>query len=85
MGFTAIQLEDYVELFLKSNPREDRLEATARLEDALAAFEADIRCDCGERIWVIGSAEVGNRCFTCITGEAYPEDDYEIAEACARH
>jgi len=31
---------------------------------------------------VIGSAFVGNACFTCITGEADPSDDYEIAEAC---
>jgi hypothetical protein len=31
---------------------------------------------------VIGSAETGHACFTCITGEADPSEDYEIAEAC---
>ena len=31
---------------------------------------------------MIGSAEAGNACFTCITGEADSSEDYEIAEAC---
>jgi hypothetical protein len=31
-------------------------------------------------IWAIGSAVVGNACFTCITGEADPSSDYEIDE-----
>jgi TolB-like protein len=32
-------------------------------------------------IFSIGSAEVGAACFTCITGEAWPDSDYEIDEA----
>lgn len=31
---------------------------------------------------MIGSAETGLACFTCITGEADPADDYEIDAAC---
>jgi hypothetical protein len=31
---------------------------------------------------VIGSAELGNACFTCITGDVDPSEDYEIAAAC---
>jgi hypothetical protein len=31
---------------------------------------------------VIGSAELGDICFTCATLEADPSEDYEIAEAC---
>ncbi|SPE38556.1 hypothetical protein SBA3_2900010 [Candidatus Sulfopaludibacter sp. SbA3] len=31
---------------------------------------------------MIASAQVGNICFTCCTGEADPSDDYEIDEAC---
>jgi hypothetical protein len=30
---------------------------------------------------VIGSASVGNSCFTCITGESQPDSDYEIDSA----
>jgi hypothetical protein len=40
-----------------------------------------VTCRCGNPIWVIGSAVVGNACFTCITGEALPDDDFEIDEA----
>ncbi len=29
-----------------------------------------IKCNCGNPIWVIGSAITGNACFSCITGEA---------------
>jgi hypothetical protein len=82
MSFIPIKLWDYVRKHLKSNPGENEREVTAHLRRALADYKAGARCDCGEAIWVIGSAVVGNACFTCITGEADPSDDYEIAEAC---
>ena len=81
-GFTPISLGKYVELHLKSNPDMSREEVTDVLEDAIRAYKSGARCHCGNPIWVIVSAFVGNACFTCITGEAYPEDDYEIDEAC---
>lgn len=31
--------------------------------------------------WVVSSASVMNSCLTCITGENYPIDDYEIESA----
>jgi hypothetical protein len=78
-GFTPIRLEDYVELRLRANPDTKRAEVIARLEDAIDAYQKDVRCQCGARIWIIGSAEAGLACFTCITGEAVPDSDYEIA------
>jgi len=84
MSFVPIKLGDYVRLFLKSNRGETAKEVTARLRSALEAYQAGARCDCGEPIWVIGSAEAGHACFTCITGEADPSEDYEIAEACSK-
>ena len=83
MSFVPISLDDYVRLHLRSNPGIVRDELVGRLQAALADFHADERCACGARIWVIGSAEVGNGCFTCITVDAWPREDYEIEEACA--
>ena len=83
VGFTPISLEDYVELHLKSNPDTSREEITTALRDALEAYKRGDKClNCGNSIWVIGSAFGSNMCFTCITGEAIPEDDYEIDGAC---
>jgi len=82
MSFVPIELGDYVRLFLKSNRGETAQEVTARLRSALEAYKAGARCHCGNPIWVIGSAEAGHGCFRCITGEADPSEDYEIAEAC---
>ena len=82
MSFVPIQLEKYVELHLKANPGAQRTELAARIEHALEAFRNGECCHCGQAIWVIGSAEAGLACFTCITGEATPSEDYEIAEAC---
>jgi hypothetical protein len=45
------------------------------------ARKAGARCACGTFIWTIGSAEARAACFTCITGEAWPDTDYEIDEA----
>ncbi len=33
-------------------------------------------CNCGNPIWIIGSAITGKGCFTCITGESDCSDDY---------
>jgi hypothetical protein len=83
MSFAPIKLRDYVRKHVKNNPGTNEREYTARLEAALAAYKAGAVCsNCGQPIWVIGSAEVGHMCFTCITGEADPSEDYEIAEAC---
>ena len=83
-GFTPISLDEYVKLHLKNNPGTSQAEVTESLEDTLQEYKQGARCNnCGNPIWVIGSAFSGfEGCFTCITGEAYPEDDYEIDEAC---
>ena len=81
-GFIPISIEDYVKLHLKSNPKDSRKEITNYLEATLKDYKDGVKCACGNPIWVIGSAMAGNFCFTCITGEAYPDDDYEIDKAC---
>ncbi len=80
--FVPIKLEDYVDLSVEGNPGTERRDVAARLREALAAHRAGVRCDCGAPIWVIGSAEAGLGCFTCLTGESTPDNDYEIVEAC---
>lgn len=78
MGFKKISIEKYVELHLKSNPSENKTDLEQRLKSALTDYKNGVKCSCGEDIWVIGSAAVGNGCFTCITGESMPTDDFEI-------
>jgi hypothetical protein len=85
MLFIPIKIEEYVKLYMKNNPGSNRKDVVARLKETLAAAKAGARCSCGAPIWVIGSAEVGHMCFTCITGEAIPDGDYEIADACRLH
>ncbi len=63
-------------------PGTSRKEIETGLEAALKDYKSGVKCDCGNPIWVIGSAITGNACFTCITGEAVPDSDYEIDEAC---
>ena len=77
-GFIPIRLADYVELHLCANPDVERSELVGRLQYAIDAHKRGIRCACGAPIWIIGSAEAGLSCFSCITGEAQPDDDYEI-------
>ena len=81
-GFIPIKLEDFIGRYLEDNPGASRQEIEEGLQYALEAYKKGVRCECGEPIWVIGSALVGSSCFTCITGEATPDDDFEIDEAC---
>jgi len=66
-----------VEKHLINNPSENEKDLRSRLDSAIEAYQNGERCSCGNDIWVVGSASVGNSCFTCITGESFPNDDYE--------
>ncbi len=81
MGFVSISINKYIKKHLESNPSENEKDLIKRLNSALNDFKNDVNCSCGNDIWVIGSASVGNGCFTCITGESYPDSDYEIDSA----
>jgi hypothetical protein len=80
-GFVPIPFDRYVDHHMLNNPSVDRAEFTRRLREAVDARKAGARCACGAFIWAIGSAEAGAACCTCITGEAWPDSDYEIDEA----
>ncbi len=81
MKFKKISIEKYIELHLKHNPTENKSDVEKRLKKALGDYQNGVKCSCGNDIWVIGSASSGNGCFTCITGESMPNDDYEIDQA----
>ena len=77
-GFVPISIPKFVKLHVRSNPGTDARELTQQLRELLQAKRDGAVCECGEPIWVIGSSQVGLSCFTCITGEATPDDDYEV-------
>ena len=79
--FAPISIDDYVALHMKANRGDDPRVLKSRLKEALPARKAGATCECGEPIWVIGAAVSHYACFSCITGEAVPDDDYEIAGA----
>ena len=80
-GFKPISLERYVGLHIESNPGFSRKEIRGLLESALRDHKNGKRCACGNPMWVIGSALVGRACFSCISGEAVPDNDFEIDQA----
>jgi hypothetical protein len=73
-----ISIARYIPIHMKSNPKDQRANLEAALRESLDAAERGESCDCGQPIWALGSAIVGRGCFTCITGEGNPSDDYEI-------
>ncbi|MCF8239623.1 MAG: hypothetical protein K9I85_15780 [Saprospiraceae bacterium] len=78
MGFAPITIDKYVKMHLKNNPSCKEVDVRKALHSAINAHNKGMKCSCGNDIWVIGSAFAGNSCFTCITGESFPTDDYEI-------
>ena len=63
---------------MEKNPRENRELPEKAFNEALAYALSGEICNCGNVIWVIGAVQAGYKCFTCITGEAFPDNDYEI-------
>ena len=78
MGFVGISIDNYIAKHLENNPSATKKHLRERLISAVEADKNGVKCSCGNDIWVIGSASVGNRCFTCITGEKRPDGNYEI-------
>lgn len=81
--FVPISIEEYIQRHVRSNADEKPRELRVRLRKCVLAALRGERCQCGAPIWVIGSAVAGHACFTCITGEAVPGEDYEIDEVLA--
>lgn len=81
MDFVGITIDSYIRQHLENYPDTNERNLRNRLEDALTAFRKGVRCDCGNDIWVIGSASVGNSCVTCITGGTAQIKYLEIADA----
>ena len=75
---SPISIAKYIPLHMKSNPGEKRATLETALRESLEAAKRGECCDCGEPIWALGSAIAGRGCFTCITGDSGPTDDYEI-------
>jgi|SRR6516164_4757633 hypothetical protein len=84
-GFVPIGIREYAKLHAKANPDENPSELLARLRSCVSDALKGASCQCGAPIWVVGSVAVGYACFTCITDEAFPSEDYEIDEVLASH
>lgn len=76
--FQKIKIEDFVKKTLERNPDLDEKQLAKSLEEFKIRKKKGKLCDCGEPIWIIGSALTGRGCFTCITGETNKTEDYEI-------
>lgn len=81
MAFIPISIDNYIKTCLKSNPNDNEKVLRVRLEAALDDYRKGVKCQCGNDIWVVGSATGGNNCFTCITGKSHPAGDYEVESA----
>ncbi|MCZ7674013.1 MAG: hypothetical protein M5U34_46215 [Chloroflexi bacterium] len=82
--YDCISLEEFVELLVKQNPHASAAEVTESLKYAVSLKKEGVGCvNCGKPIWAIGLAlSRVPMCFSCITGEAMPDDEYEIDEVC---
>jgi hypothetical protein len=81
MAFVPISSTEFVQKTLASNPSMTQDEVESGLIHAMAARQKGELCRCGNPIWVAGSALAGLACFTCITGEATADSDFEIEDA----
>ncbi len=78
-GFSPIELEDYLDRHMESNPSDDRTLVEQKIKKMISIHKEGGRCQCGNEIWIIGSAVMDfPQCFSHITGEATPDDDFEI-------
>jgi hypothetical protein len=73
-----ITIDEYVKIHLQKNPNENEKVLRVRIEAELEDYNKGVKCQCGEDIWIVGSASSPFGCFSCISGRDYPTGDYEI-------
>ena len=76
--FQKISINEFVAQTIKGNPDLKAVDLKKDLEEFKKRKSQGELCDCGNPIWIIGSAITGKGCFTCITGESDCSDDYQI-------
>lgn len=81
MPFTPISIDDYVKVHLKNNPEHNEQDLRKMIHEAFSDYLKGVRCSCGKDLWVIGSAFMGKGCFTCLTGQSTPSDEFELETA----
>ncbi len=81
MDFIKISLENYVKIRLQFAPESNEQEVREKLENALATYKAGEKCECGNEIWVIGSAFMDTGCYYCLTGNFSCNKEYELSDA----
>jgi hypothetical protein len=79
-GFLPIGIREYATLHAKANRDENPSELMARLRSCVSDALQGVPLPGGAPIWVVGSVSAGYACFTCITGESFPSEDYAIDE-----
>jgi hypothetical protein len=77
-NFKYISLDAYIEKHIQSNSGTD----SKALKQSLLYFRQikteGIKCQCGNELWIIGSAIAGKGCFRCITMQTDRSNDYEL-------
>lgn len=76
--FTKISLDNFIKEYEKANPKDDLNKLRKDLLHFKQLKAEGVKCNCGNSLWIIGSAISGTGCFTCITGETDFSNDYEI-------
>ena len=77
-NFKTISIDCFIEKFSKVNNENDTIQLRKDLIYFRQLKKEGVKCDCGNDIWVIGSAISGKGCFKCITMETDCSGDFEI-------
>ena len=78
LEFKRIAIDTFIDRHKQLNPDTDLVDLKASLLYFKSLRDSGELCQCGNPIWIVGSAIVGKGCFTCITGETDTSEDFEI-------
>ena len=77
-NFTYISIDNFIKKTLRKTSNLNSQELKKSLNEFKVCKLKGEMCNCGNEIWIIGSAYSGKGCFTCFTGESDCSGDYEI-------
>ena len=76
--FNKISVDNFIRKYKLNNPNADIVQLKSALIHFKELRSEGIKCNCGNSLWVIGSALSGKTCFTCLTGESDFSNEFDI-------
>ena len=76
--FRSLSMGEFIDQHLREQPHDSRESVMEALAEAREMARRVERCECGGKLWIVGTIFFGPTCLECATGDSRPFQAPEI-------